>query len=79
MSNKPLQCKIRTSTQSQSHQYSISIQFTLAPELWLWRADQIRRGGGGGGGVVGNDDHSDPEMSGSGHKKKFLSALRVSV
>ena len=33
----------------------------------------------GGGSVEGNDDHSDPEMSGSGHKKKFLSALRVSV
>ena len=28
------------------------------------------RGGGGGGG--GNDDHSDPEMSGSGHKKNFF-------
>ena len=33
-------------------------------------------GEGGGGSVEGNDDHSDPEMSGSGHKKKFLSALR---
>ena len=37
------------------------------------------RGRRGGGSVEGNDDHSDPEMSGSGHKKKFLSALRVSV
>ena len=36
-------------------------------------------GGGGGGVVEGNDDHSDPEMSGSGHKKNFLSAFRVSV
>ena len=25
-----------------------------------------------GGGGEGNDDHSDPEMSGSGHKKIFF-------
>ena len=33
------------------------------------------KGEGGGGSVEGNDDHSDPEMSGSGHKKKFLSGV----
>ena len=44
MFNKPLQRKIRTSTQTQLHQYSISIQLgekveriAKTPELWQWR------------------------------------------
>ena len=36
------------------------------------RGSDKEAAGGGGGVVEGNDDHSDPEMSGSGHKKIFF-------
>ena len=44
MFNKPLQGKLRTSTQTQLQQYAISIQLgekveliAKTPELWQWR------------------------------------------
>ena len=67
MFNKPLQRKVRTSTQTQLQQYAISIQLgekveliAMTPELWQCRSSPWDGGGG---------SHPDPEIKGNGLKK----------
>ena len=80
MFNKPLQRKVRTSTQTQLQQYAISIQLgekveliAMTPELWQCRSSPWDEGGGGGG-----QPSRPPWDNGERSQKNCFSALWAS-